>query len=273
MAGISSKAAGKLENKKNKFQKQELDDDLGLNWYGFKWRNHDPQIGRFVEVDPLSDKYEHNSPYAFAENKVISFVELEGLEGIFFGTNAPWLNLALESNKVIARPIVETTAKTGAESGVKGGSRGLSPEVKQNMSRGKGTEVDQLAKNGLEKNNQPIEVVDPKTGKPGTTVPDAMKNDGQSTVEIKDVKTQGLTRQLRLQEKFSNDNGFQPELIINQGAKLTKPLQNSTFDIKTYGSVPAVDATFLKPVVMPDKVVKPTPALPQPSSVFISTFN
>jgi RHS repeat-associated protein len=82
MAGISSKAAGKLENRKDKFQGQELDDDLGLHWYGFKWRNHDPQIGRFAEIDPLSDKYVHNSTYAFSENKVTGHVELEGLEAV-----------------------------------------------------------------------------------------------------------------------------------------------------------------------------------------------
>jgi len=50
------------------------------------------------------------------------------------------------------------------------------------------------------------------------------------------VKEQSLTKQLRLQEKISNDNGFKPELIINEGAKISKPLQNSTFDIKTYQS-------------------------------------
>jgi hypothetical protein len=43
---------------------------------------HDPQIGRFFEVDPLSDKYVHNSPYAFSENKVIAHIELEGLETV-----------------------------------------------------------------------------------------------------------------------------------------------------------------------------------------------
>ena len=80
MAGISSKAAGVLENKKNKFQNQEFDDDLGINYYEFKWRNHDPQIGRFIEIDPLADKYVYNSTYAFSENKVTNHVELEGLE-------------------------------------------------------------------------------------------------------------------------------------------------------------------------------------------------
>src|SRR5258708_2480163 len=63
-----------------KFQSQEHIDDLGLNWDTFKLRNHQPDIGRFFNIDPLSDKYVDNSPYAFSENHVIAHVELEGLE-------------------------------------------------------------------------------------------------------------------------------------------------------------------------------------------------
>ncbi len=33
-------------------------------------------------IDPLAEKYAYQSPYNFSENKVISFVELEGLEGV-----------------------------------------------------------------------------------------------------------------------------------------------------------------------------------------------
>ena len=52
----------------------------------FKWRNHDPALGRFFSVDPLADKYVYNSPYSFSENHVTSHVELEGLEKvILFG--------------------------------------------------------------------------------------------------------------------------------------------------------------------------------------------
>jgi RHS repeat-associated protein len=84
MQGISSKALafGEPKNKEKTFQGQRFDDELGLNWVQFKWRNHDPQIGRFIEIDPLSDDYEYNSTYAFSENKVISHVELEGLEAV-----------------------------------------------------------------------------------------------------------------------------------------------------------------------------------------------
>lgn len=37
-----------------KFQGQEHIDDLGLNWDSFKWRNHQPDIGRFFNIDPLA---------------------------------------------------------------------------------------------------------------------------------------------------------------------------------------------------------------------------
>jgi RHS repeat-associated protein len=67
-------------NNRWKFQGQEHIDELGVNWDSFKWRNHQPEIGRFFNVDPLSEKYVYNSPYAFSENKVTGHVELEGLE-------------------------------------------------------------------------------------------------------------------------------------------------------------------------------------------------
>jgi len=62
------------------YQNQERQDELGLNWLQFKYRMHDPAIGRFVSIDPLAADYVHNSTYAFAENKVIKYNELEGLE-------------------------------------------------------------------------------------------------------------------------------------------------------------------------------------------------
>jgi RHS repeat-associated protein len=82
MNGISSKAAGNLPNKEKTFQGQQFDDDLGINYVEFRYRNHDPQIGRFIEIDPLSNDYVYNSTYAFSENKVTSHIELEGLESL-----------------------------------------------------------------------------------------------------------------------------------------------------------------------------------------------
>src|SRR5690606_17656385 len=65
-----------------RFQGQEHIDDLGLNWDSFKWRNHQPDIGRFFNIDPLAEKFVYNSSYAFSENKVTNHIELEGLEAV-----------------------------------------------------------------------------------------------------------------------------------------------------------------------------------------------
>ncbi|WP_153391666.1 DUF6443 domain-containing protein [Chryseobacterium vaccae] len=64
------------------FQGQEKQKETG--WSSFKWRNSIPELGRFFNVDPLSEKYAYQSHYNFAENKVIAFREIEGLEGIHY---------------------------------------------------------------------------------------------------------------------------------------------------------------------------------------------
>ncbi len=64
------------------FQGQEKDSELkgeGLS-VNYKYRMHDPRVGRFFAVDPLTAKYPHYTPYSFSGNKVILHLELEGLE-------------------------------------------------------------------------------------------------------------------------------------------------------------------------------------------------
>ncbi len=67
------------------FQGMEMDDEIKGegNSVNYKFRMHDPRVGRFFAVDPLAPKYPHNSPYAFSENSTIAFIELEGLERYF----------------------------------------------------------------------------------------------------------------------------------------------------------------------------------------------
>ena len=60
---------------------------MGLNWYSFKYRNYDPAIGRFFNIDPLAEKCPYNGVYNFSENRVIDGVELEGLEVVLINPN------------------------------------------------------------------------------------------------------------------------------------------------------------------------------------------
>ena len=72
------------------FQGQEKDNEIkGIgNSINYKFRMHDPRVGRFFAVDPLAKKYPWNSSYAFSENRVIDGVELEGLQVIQVGKMA-----------------------------------------------------------------------------------------------------------------------------------------------------------------------------------------
>jgi len=83
------------------FQGQEKDDEIKGegNSLNYKYRMHDPRIGRFLSIDPLEKDYPHNSPYAFSENRVIDSVELEGLEYL------PATRPTMEDNKVIIKKI------------------------------------------------------------------------------------------------------------------------------------------------------------------------
>jgi hypothetical protein len=75
-----------------------------LNWDSFKWRNHQPDIGRFFKVDPLAEEYDYNSPYAFSENKVVSHRELEGLEAV--EAIAPTAGAIVVGEELVAAAVV-----------------------------------------------------------------------------------------------------------------------------------------------------------------------
>jgi RHS repeat-associated protein len=72
---------GNHEAQKYKFLGQERQDELGLNWDTFRYRNYDYAIGRFMGVDPITEKFYSISTYQFAHNNPVWKIELEGLEG------------------------------------------------------------------------------------------------------------------------------------------------------------------------------------------------
>lgn len=59
-----------------------MDDELKGegNSVNYRYRMHDPRVGRFFAVDPLTSKYPWYSPYQFSGNRPIDMIEFEGLE-------------------------------------------------------------------------------------------------------------------------------------------------------------------------------------------------
>jgi len=99
MSGISSRASGdvnKYQFNGNELQNKEFGDGGGLEMYDFNSRFYDHQIGRFRQIDPLSNQggQENWTPYHFGFNNPIlrndptgMFAPIYDTEGNLLGTD------------------------------------------------------------------------------------------------------------------------------------------------------------------------------------------
>ncbi len=92
-------------------QGQEKQEDT--KWSSFKLRNYDPTIGRFFNIDPLSEKYAYQSHYNFSENRVVDARELEGLEAKLVNENT--IDWRVKINNNLGRGYSETLLNEAAD--------------------------------------------------------------------------------------------------------------------------------------------------------------
>ena len=61
-----------------KYNGKELNEELGLGWYDYGARFYDPALSRFMTIDPKTIEFDFQSPYAYAVNNPIFFVDKDG---------------------------------------------------------------------------------------------------------------------------------------------------------------------------------------------------
>jgi RHS repeat-associated protein len=61
-----------------KYNGKEYQDELGLNVYDYGARNYMPDLGRFANIDRMAEKFDSMTPFQYAGNNPIYFIDVNG---------------------------------------------------------------------------------------------------------------------------------------------------------------------------------------------------
>ncbi|MBN2777896.1 MAG: RHS repeat-associated core domain-containing protein [Bacteroidales bacterium] len=105
----SGRSEAEVSLKRYKYVGKERDEETGLYYYGARY--YASWLCRFVSCDPLQHEYPHYTPYQYAGNKPITYIDLDGLEEA--KPWGKWKELKEQAKKISNE--VKTVSGTGTD--------------------------------------------------------------------------------------------------------------------------------------------------------------
>lgn len=134
-----------------KYNGKELNEELGLNWYDYGARNYQADLGRWMNIDPLAEKYVDFSTYHYSGNSPILFRDVDGR--YFVGADG--------------KPVTTTVNDNGQIQLSSNATADLTSLVESVNSSGSSTAIGQIMNAGSNKSRINVRIENEVHDKPG----------------------------------------------------------------------------------------------------------